>query len=438
MAVDDERRKTAGLRRENIIATLSRELDPKRDNSAVSNLRALIEAPAARPMIVSGDIDGIVSAAMLRQAVPTWDAVALIVKSGTVYLHPDVADELVLADCFGVDVYSTYIPNVSNHVALWGTKKPSSSNDALAAAMAYDTVVRTRAASTLLGTPSLWAGIEGAYGDAGKNYRAAGYRYPLGTAQILLAMLEILDLSPRLFDREFLPWLVANCDGGLKTIRDYAHTVPMWWGCLAAAVGPASLSEQIYSLAANQRPTEFVDVVNRLRAEGSLLDESLAEALDDSWNIRAPDNSKRKKTAEDKAKAKAETEALRLSNIPPVVRWISSLSGWPDPFRGGAQNLRDWKAVQLPRSGKLLTTGLPKADTVSEQVELFKANLRESLSAVHTNFAFFDNQQRLNWVAAWEGAVVPDFDPLPDALQPVEGLFPATVEVGDDEPEVII
>lgn len=401
MAVDDERRMTAGRRRENIIATLSRELDPKRPESAASRLADLIETSPPRPMIVSGDIDGLVSAAMLRQAAPAWDAVALVVKSGKVYLHPDVADSLDLSTCFGVDVYSTYIPNVSNHVALWGDKRAGGSSDALTAARSFDAEVKRRGKDILLASPSLWAGIQGSYSEAGARPLAAGYRYPLGTAQVLLAMLEVIDRSPKLFDRDYLPWLVANCDGGLKTIRDYPSNVPMWWSCLAAAVGPASISEQIYQVAANQRPVEFVDTVNRLRAEGHMVADSPAEHLDDNWNLRSP----------------------ALTDVAPVVRWISSLSGWPDPFRGGAANLSKWEAVPLDTAGKLLTSGLPNGGSAAEQVEKFKAHLRASLGAVHTNFAYFDNSQRLAWVAPWKGAVAPSMPALPAALEPVAGLF---------------
>jgi len=396
VAVDDERRITAGARRENIIATFSRELDPKDPASAATRLNDLLAAPTPRPLIVSGDIDGLVSAAMLRRAAPTWDAVALIVKSGTVFLHPDVVGGLALDGCFGVDVFSTYIPNVSNHVALWGGKAIGGSVEALAAAKAYDAVVQERAATTLLATPSLWAGIEGSYPQAGARPFAAGYRYPLGTAHILLAMLEVIDRSPKLFDRDYLPWLVANCDGGLKTIRDYAHTVPMWWSCLAAAVGPASISEQIYQVAALQRPTEFVDTVNRLRAESHLAREAPAEHLDDNWNLR--------------------TQAL--TDVAPVVRWIGSISGWPDPLRGGVENLADWTPVKLDKHGKVLTAGLPSAADKAESIELFKAGLRASLGAVHTNFAFFDQSQRLNWVAPWDHANIPALPALPQALLP--------------------
>jgi hypothetical protein len=417
IAADDARRTTAGERRENIIASLSRELDKKNPTSAACGLDALIaDASHPRPMLVSGDIDGLVSAAMLRQAAPAWDAVALIVKSGTVYLHPDVVDNLDLSACFGVDVYSTYIDNVSNHVALWGDKRPAGSTDAAAAARAYDEEVRRRAEATLLASPSLWAGIQGSYADEPQRPRAASYRYPLGTAHILLAMLEAVDRSPKMFDREYLPWLVANCDGGLKTIRDYPYNVPMWWSCLAAAVGPASLSEQVYQVAATQRPTEFVDTVNRLRAEGSHAKGTPAAHLDDNWNLRTQS----------------------LGDITPVVRWISSLSGWPDPFRGGAEGLSAWTAVPLTTAGKLLTSGLPQGGDTADRVERFKAHLRASLGAVHTNFAYFDQSQRLGWVAPWDTAVAPDRGDLPDALQPDTGLFEQEQAVADAKASSVI
>jgi len=414
VAIDDDRRRTAGERRRNIIAALSRELDPKDPGSAAARLDAHLNADPRR-MIVSGDIDGLVSAAMLAKVAPGWRAVALIVKSGTVYLHPSVHDDLDLSTCFGVDVYSTYIPNVSNHVALWGGKKVGGSAEALAAANAYDAVVRRRAERTLLATPSLWCGIEGSYGEAGARARAAGYRYPLGTAHVLLALLECTGRSPKMFDRDYLPWLVANCDGGLKTIRDYAHTVPMWWSCLAAAVGPASISEQIYQLAANQRPTEFVDTVNRLRAE-SQDPGAPANHLDDSWNLR--------------------TQGLR--DVGPVVRWITSISGWPDPFLGGAENLDQWRPVPLTTSGQLQTTGLPEGRSQEERVEKFKAHLRASLEAVHTNFAFFDQKQRLNWVAPWPTARVPELEALPVELQPTTDLFTTDEAVADSTATQIV
>ena len=72
MAVDGKRQMSAGGRRENIIATFSRELDSKSPNSAASRLDALIRSSPLRPMVVSRDIDGLVSAAILRKAAPGW------------------------------------------------------------------------------------------------------------------------------------------------------------------------------------------------------------------------------------------------------------------------------------------------------------------------------------------------------------------------------
>ena len=233
MAVDDDRRQTAGRRRELIIATFSRELDVDVPGSSAARLRDLLATHPTRHLIVSGDIDGLVSATMLaRSAPPGWRATALIVKSGEVLLHPAFFDATDLSQCFGVDVYSTYIDNVSNHVSLWGNKRANSNADALTIANCYDAEVRRRAGQTLLGMPSLWAGIQGSYGESARQFDTAGYRYPLGTAHVMLALLESIGRSPELFDREYLPWLIANCDGGLKTIRDYPYNVPLWWSSL--------------------------------------------------------------------------------------------------------------------------------------------------------------------------------------------------------------
>src|SRR5699024_12571587 len=98
------RRKTAGARRGLIIKTLSRELDATRPTSASSRLDRLLEDQTDRPLIVSGDIDGLVSAGMLAAvAKPGWRAVALVLKSGQVLVHPDHADDLELTDCFGLE-----------------------------------------------------------------------------------------------------------------------------------------------------------------------------------------------------------------------------------------------------------------------------------------------------------------------------------------------
>lgn len=388
MGVDEDRRHTAPARRASIIETLSRELDPLRMESGAARLGALIEG-SPRPLVVSADIDGLVSAAMLAQ-VTGWQAVALVVKSDKVYLHPDVATTgLAMESIFGVDVFSTRFPSVSNHVALWGGRALGGDNTVLDLANAYDDHVRAAAESTLLANPSLWAAIEGSYPSTPRRPTSAMYRYPLGTAQFLLALLEASGHPPRLFDREYLPWLIANCDGGVESFEKFHWNAPMWWSCLAAAVGPASLSEHVYQVVRNQRPNEFRDVVNRLRSE----DAATALHLSGDWNLRSQG----------------------LDDIEPVLKWITAISGWADPIRGGAGNLSHWTAV-TPAKGTMDIARLPAAQEDLSGVEVFKMHLRNSLRAVHTNFAFF-NPDRLTWMLPWDGLVEPA-TALPAALAP--------------------
>ena len=174
LPVDNERRVTASARRANVIATVTREFDLENPLSSACRFAEILRSPRPRFMIISGDIDGIVSAAMLARVAPDWRGVAIIVKSGRVLVHPDFADGLNVKDFFGVDVFSTYLDNVSNHVSLWGSKRPAARADAFAIAAAYDSEVQRRSQGKLLATPSLWAGVEG-------FRRLAAGRKPLGT-----------------------------------------------------------------------------------------------------------------------------------------------------------------------------------------------------------------------------------------------------------------
>ena len=54
--------------------------------------------------------------------------------------------------------------------------------------------------------------------------------------------------------------------------------VNTWWSCLAGAVGPGSVSEQVYSRVSSMRATDFPDAVNRLALE----DPDVADHLDGS------------------------------------------------------------------------------------------------------------------------------------------------------------
>jgi hypothetical protein len=321
------------------------------------------------------------------------------VKSDKVYLHPAVVSGLSVDDLFGVDVFSTLFPSVSNHVALWGSPPTATTPwggraltggvGATEAARTYDEVVLDRSRDVLMANPSLWAGIEGSYPGAAARPHSAMYRYPLGSAQFLLALLEAAGYPPRLFDREYLPWLIANCDGGVDSFEKFHFNAPMWWSCLAAAVGPASLSEHVYQVVRNQRPNEFRDVVNRLRSE----DATTAAHLSQDWNLKTQG----------------------LNDIAPVLAWITAISGWRDPVLGASMHLQEWEHVQ-PAGGTLDIARLPQPEGELTGVEVFKRHLRNSLSAVHTNFAFF-NPDRLTWMLPWPTLTTPEL-PLPSPLQP--------------------
>jgi hypothetical protein len=389
--VDSARRRSALDRRGRIIDALSKELDASDPTSSAARFAALLGGEP-RMIVASGDVDGLVSAAMLAR-VCDWRVSVLVISSEYVLVHPDVAGNLDLTECFGVDVFSSYMDNVSNHAVLYGRKRPLSNADAAAAARAYDQVIRERGRTHLFANASFWAEIEGAQGGSTRPH-AHVYRYPLGTAQLLLAMLEVIDRSPRLFDLEYLPWLVANCDGGLDTIREYAFNVPMWWSCLAAAVGPASLSEALFQLASTQRPNQFLGVVHQLRSEGAGVAGWVSDYLDDDWNIPTPS-----------------TDAFIA-----VLDWLTRISGWPDPLAGGMEGLPDWRRVELTDRGLLLIDGLPlPEDDLPVRLAEFKRQLRSALDAFHMGFSYYETKA-LTWERPWAGAHMPALPPLPAEL----------------------
>lgn len=364
-------RRTAQERRGNVIEALGYQLDASIADSAAARLASLLGG-CRRRMVISGDVDGYVSSLMLA-SVSDWRVVAVVLGSEHVLFHPDYDSlEAVTAeqgDLFGVDVFSTRFPSASNHPLLWGRRRLQSKSEAGLAAQAYDEMVRASALERLFVNPSLWVGIEASVGDP-KQPLAATYRYPLGTAQILLATLEAAGHGPKMFDREFLPWLIANCDGGVKTIQDYPFNVPMWWSCMAAAVGPGSLSEAIYRLVSEQRVNQFMAVDRVFRYEAQ---ETAAKVLDTDWNLPAS----------------ATPQMIKV-----FVEWLRGISGWPDPFLGGVENLDGWKRVS-PRRGVYWMTTLSKDGGVPE----FQEHLKQSLLALHTSFSFFDQNWRLGWLS---------------------------------------
>jgi hypothetical protein len=394
--VAEQHRSTAEARRRLVIDALSRELNPDVDGSAASRLRALLAEP--RQMVISGDVDGFVSAMMLS-AVAGWEVVAVVSGSEKVRLHPQYESLEALADAgdtlFGVDVFSTRFPNASNHPVLWGSRRLQNKAEAGQIAQAYDAKIQEVAQEHLFLNPSLWARIEASVGDA-KRPTAATYRYPLGTAQILLAALEAAGRGPKLFDRDFLPWLIANCDGGVKTIQAYPFNVPLWWSSMAAAVGPGSISEAIYRLVSEQRVNEFIGVDRIFRYEAR---DTAATVLDTDWNLPKD----------------APADAVRV-----FVTWVSGISGWPDPFQDGVDRYVDWHEV-VPARGLYWMTTLSADGGLAE----FEQHMTQSLDALHTNFSFFDQNWRLGWLAAGMG----------DGQRHIGGKRPKKVK---DDPDLIL
>lgn len=133
----------------------------------------------ARPMVVSADIDGLVSAAMLASVAPGFEIVAFSVQSARWLVHPSVKDGLP-ANAFGVDLFSLQFDNVSNHIVTWGKKKIKIP-EVRAAFEDWDAEVLKASAQRLMAVPGIWAGTQASYEDAGKA-DSANYKYPFGTA----------------------------------------------------------------------------------------------------------------------------------------------------------------------------------------------------------------------------------------------------------------
>lgn len=359
---------TAAVRRRIAIEALGRELDGSSPTSAASRLGALLDG--ARPMAVSADIDGIVSAAMLASVAPLWESVAFVVNSAKLLVHPSVASAAP-ASLFAVDLFSPRYDSISNHVVKYGQKKIRLPG-LRAAYEGWDQLVDQSSSQRLMAVPSIWAGTQGCYEDAHKP-NSSKYKYPLGSAQILLAMLEASGHSPKFFDRHYLPWLVANCDGGVSTYTKYAFNARIWWATLAGAVGPASLTEQVFRLVDGMRPHDFLDTVNALDRERQA--QGLAPWLNDDWNL-----------------AKQDRETLART-----LRWLCDLTGWRDPVRGGIDGLDTWIERPLSGSGEVPLSG---ATPATEQTHI--VSVTAAASALNANFYHGGfSGSRFNWIGGW-------------------------------------
>lgn len=364
MTVGKARQDTARARRALIIETLELHLGAAAA-PALQGLAGRLEAPHL--VIAGADIDGILSAMMVGSVAP-WRVAGLVMPNGSVLLatgYEDLSGLLDRSDVFGIDVYSTRFPSVSNHPVLFGAKSRTRPDWLRAALAEFDSYVQKQTAQMGSLNLSIWAGIGARLDET--SPRGYPYKYPLGTAQFLLALLELVGRPPRFYDREYLPWLVADCDGGLDSIREYHWNVEMWWSALAAVAGPASLSESIFQLATNQRATQFVDVDLRLRRDYG----QRADALNSDWNLSS-------ETA---------------PTIAAAASLIRDISGWPDPFVGGAEGIATWH-VATPTRNVLYLNALTKQPRTLVETHLMCAR-----EAMHVNFSrFFEKGTYLGWM----------------------------------------
>jgi len=394
VGVDQDRQETAGPRRRAIIQALNAGFALGDEDSHISRFRHLTTTDAPQYIVSNADIDGLVSSQMLAAATG-WQVAAIIDRTGDIRVHPQFSSPQQLVDTgqvFGVDVFSPLFPGVSNHPIYFGTtsRTPGSIRDAL---KSFDEEMRSAVEHLHILNLSGWVGIGALFGSRSPN--GLPYKYPLGTAQLLLAVLEASGFNPKIYDRQYLPWLIANCDGGVDTIRTYAWNAETWWSALAAAVGPASHSEAIYRMVTNQRPNEFLDMDRRLRYD----EPDRAKFLSTKWNL-----------------VSSNAECMGT-----VAGLISDLSGWPDPFLGGAQQLGQW-SVTTPTRNVMNLTGITKMDPVVRDAHLDGARL-----ACHVNFSIFKERgTALGWSLA---SIDPDIEDL-------LGTTTAVEDIPEDQPTI--
>ena len=91
--VDDHIYATARERRKLAIQVMSTELDPGLVTSSASKLKRIIDG-SFRPVVISGDVDGVTSAALLGSVTQNCKVVAVVNnKDREVYVHPDFANK---------------------------------------------------------------------------------------------------------------------------------------------------------------------------------------------------------------------------------------------------------------------------------------------------------------------------------------------------------
>jgi hypothetical protein len=343
--------------------------------SAATRLTEMLVDGPPRQMVVSADIDGIVSAMMLHSVAPEWHVIGFVANSERLIVHPQHRESLP-DNVFLVDLFSPLLDGVSNHVVLYGNKNLQNV-EVRDAFREWDQCVLDAQAQRFHAVPSIWARTEGGYED--ERVTSMRWKYPLGTAQLMLALLEVGRIPPRFYDRHYLPWLVANCDGGISTFSKFPDNAGTWWPMLASAVGPASITEQIYQRVATARPHDFRDAVARLSRElGN------KNFLTDDWNLRSP----------------------TIENVIETTSWLHRLTGWGDPVLDGADGMTGWmtRSFGANESGLVYIGGDKKKETDKDPATA-ATRIRQATGALNANFyQGGQSGSRFNWC----GLVRPD------------------------------
>ena len=371
--VDDHIYATARERRKLAIKVMSSELDPDLPTSSASKLKRITEGPF-RPVIISGDVDGVTSAALLGSVTQNCKVIAVVNnKDREVYVHPEFASKRP-DNLLGLDVFSPEFDNVSNHIVLFGDKRLSVPS-VLQAFKDWDSKVLTAAANPdrLMAVPGIVGHTQAGYSDADK-IDSSKYKYPLGTAQWLLALLEVIGKSPKFYERHYLPLLIANCDGGVTSYRDYGYNVEIWWSTMAAAVGSMSQSETIYSMIRNMRPLDYVNTVHQLQREFQFSGEPM---FDDKLNLRSG----------------------RMPGIKTAFEWIHDISGWNDPVHGSIENMDQWITINVnPDSHGIVSL---KPSEITDPV-VDASRIDSASKALNANFYIGgETGSRFNWMGGW-------------------------------------
>ena len=145
---------------------------------------------------------------------------------------------------------------------------------------------------------------------------------------------------------------------------------------------PGRFTEQIFELVDKSRPHDFLDAVHRLDRERPV---GADPFLNDKWNLQGGTN-------------------VTVATIKNALTWLTDLTGWRDPIKGGIADLDNWVRLAPKASGIVYYTntapsGVSKA---KDDPDLAAALIDGAAQALNANF--YQGGQtgsRFNWVGGW-------------------------------------